>query len=935
MRSIRQKQWIPILCCLLFVFQFLYAFTPVAYAASYKLGSVEGSPRHLLRGFEEKIFEEAVGNGIIFSKQRWNYRPQRIDPNTHETKSDWGVGDFLVRIKESKNSKDYDDLYMHAAYPDRGKHNENEETVAYIKQMERILSANESRGYYIEQVFLYSNFSVYPVFSDTGEVTIPKKGDPSYKEHKTTVASLNANNNSNHWTSPISLKKREDGTFVIDLMGETSIVRAGGGERTTVTNNAESRTDTTLGADTGEESRGLLEQAVDKIMECVLSPISTVLGLLLTSMVDSLLVDFQINPGKNFLPLLASVTDQADLSNNHAFVMAFLIVGMAFLLFDMLIGLFLCMTKEDNNGDSPVRIMIRGMLAAVAIVLCYSFLSKINTAIFGTDVDGTGAFLGCFLPGGKIYRPSPDDLAFMKSIDAAFMVTGLPKLILQLILNLVLVFTVFRLFLEVIERWILLNLMYLTAPMALAMAPSSSTSGITRKYLASYLSQAMIMLFNVWIVEAAMIMLRNLGKGKDTYREMTGWNGFVASFVIIGMLLAATKVDQYLRDMGLAAVRTGQGLAMAVVGSIHTVTSMGKTLVRSSTSQGIYANAMGLMGVRNLAGEATGFGLMERLSASGRLVNAQGNKKTGNEHLSYPMQGKRDDAYKKEALLAHGERKIQEPFLGTHAANYMATNFGSKANFLLYDDRMQDATWYNPNKETGYATVGFTNDNGNMIVMAGSIDTKNTSGAIDLGNGHFLHADSGEGYIGGDLSEGLDAERPISLAEYNDRHYGAFGTNTMEQLGLTLPEDAYTVKAVEDGGIVIGHGGIPDAYLSYQKNAYQNQALSYLDSDGKPQSIEINGNPVYGLSSFGEEDAFPRDGEDLHAFAKSYANDLNLYTENPGWRASLEHGRVYLSQDGERKYEVTSVCEKPKHEGRIIESGYRKAYLKKIRERRR
>jgi hypothetical protein len=117
----------------------------------------------------------------------------------------------------------------------------------------------------------------------------------------------------------------------------------------------------------------------------------------------------------------------------------------------------------------------------------------------------------------------------MKSIDAAFVVTGLPKLILQLILNLVLVFTIFRLFLEVIERWILLNLLYLSAPLALAMAPSSSTSGITRKFVSSYLSQATIMLLNVWIVEAAMIMLRNLGKGKETYREMTGWNLKVAN----------------------------------------------------------------------------------------------------------------------------------------------------------------------------------------------------------------------------------------------------------------------------------------------------------------------------------------------------------------------------------------------------------------------
>ena len=931
----RHKRWILLFFCLLFGFQMLYALTPVAYAASYPLREVEGAPRHLSKGYEEKVFEESVGNGISFSHRQWNYRPQKLDPNTHEVKSDWSVGDFLVRIKETKESKDYDDLYLHASIPDRGKHGDNETTVAFIKQMKRMLDANAAKGYYIERIAVYSDFDVYPVFTDKGEVTIPKKGDPSYKEHKTTVSSLNVNNNSNHWTSPITLTKKEDGTYVIDLMGETIISKPGLGERTSVTNNAETDTKTTVGVDTGEEARSLVEQAVDKIMECVLSPISTVLGLLLTSMVQSMLGDFQVNPAKNFLPLLASVTDQADLSDNHAFVRAFLIVGVGFLLFDMLIGLFLCMTKEDNNGDSPIRILIRGMLAAVAMFLCYSFLNLINTAIFGTDVDGTGGFLGCFLPGGKIYRPSPDDLAFMKSIDAAFVVTGLPKLILQLILNLVLVFTIFRLFLEVIERWILLNLLYLSAPMALAMAPSSSTSGITRKFVSSYLSQATIMLLNVWIVEAAMIMLRNLGKGKETYREMTGWNGFVASFVIIGMLIAATKIDQYLHDMGLNAFRTGQGLAMAVVGSMHTVTSMGKTLVRSSTSQGIYANAMGLMGVRNHAGEATGFGLMERLNASGRLVNAQGNKKTGMEKpgISYPMQGKKSDAYKKDALLAHGEKKIQEPFLGKHAANYMATNFGSKAAFLLQDDKMQEGTWYDPNKETGHATVGFTNSNGNMILMAGQIDTKNTRGAIDLGDGHFLHADGGEAFIGGDLSDGLDAERPISLPEYNDHHFGALGANTMEQLGLTLPEETYTVKAVEDGGIVIGHENIPDAYLSYQKGAYQERHLSYQDGDGSIRPTLINGNPVYGLSSYGEADAFPKEGEELHAFAKNYAEDLNLHTANPGWRASLEHGRVYLSQDGERKYEVTSVCERPIEKGKIIEHGYQKAYLKKTKDR--
>jgi hypothetical protein len=263
----------------------------------------------------------------------------------------------------------------------------------------------------------------------------------------------------------------------------------------------------------------------------------------------------------------------------------------------------------------------------------------------------------------------------------------------------------------------------------------------------------------------------------------------------------------------------------------------------------------------------------------------------------------------------------------------MATNFGSKAAFLLQDDKMQEGTWYDPNKETGHATVGFTNSNGNMILMAGQIDTKNTRGAIDLGDGHFLHADGGEAFIGGDLSDGLDAERPISLPEYNDRHFGALGANTMEQLGLTLPEEAYTVKAVEDGGIVIGHENIPDAYLSYQKGAYQERHLSYQDGDGSIRPTLINGNPVYGLSSYGEADAFPKEGEELHAFAKNYAEDLNLHTSNPGWRASLEHGKGYLSQDGERKYEVTSVCERPTEKGRIIEHGYQKAYLKKTKDR--
>ena len=202
--------------------------------------------------------------------------------------------------------------------------------------------------------------------------------------------------------------------------------------------------------------------------------------------------------------------------------------------------------------------------------------------------------------------------------------------LLIIIINIILMFKVFRLLLEIVERYLVLALLTICAPLAFGMGGSKNTSDIFSGWCRMFASMCFVMVSNMIFFKLLLSLLGNVPTGVDVLLWIA---------LVFGVVKVARKVDGIITRIGLNPAMTGDGLggrglpgmlAYTVVRSMasQVVKTAGNNAgsTQSSSGGGSGANANG--GKPNFHGPAGG-GAAGKGTASGKAGAGKRNNTSG------------------------------------------------------------------------------------------------------------------------------------------------------------------------------------------------------------------------------------------------------------------------------------------------------------------
>lgn len=143
-------------------------------------------------------------------------------------------------------------------------------------------------------------------------------------------------------------------------------------------------------------------------------------------------------------------------------------------------------------------------------------------------------------------------------------------IIIEAIIGCTLIICFFKLVLEVYERYVLIGVMYITAPLAFSTLISKQST-IFKNWCQMLVCQFILMCMNLvflgGFIGAWYAILAPLSTGQGYVFE-TEQKYFSTMFIMIGWLLAGQKMDEHLRSLGLSAATTGSGIMGAMMGGM-------------------------------------------------------------------------------------------------------------------------------------------------------------------------------------------------------------------------------------------------------------------------------------------------------------------------------------------------------------------------------
>lgn len=290
------------------------------------------------------------------------------------------------------------------------------------------------------------------------------------------------------------------------------------------------------------------------------------------------------------------------------FMHAIQVLAMFIVIMTTILKLYQSMGGPFTQSEEPGVIAIRSIGAGCGVILAYKIFAMITSAFNGIYQQFVTQYTGMstefnginwkeFLSGetknklreltpGRNNPVSGDQplLTTTQTKDNAFNLFGgehlirdgmtdttLGLMIIEVIIGCTLMICFFRLVLECYERYVLIGVMFYTAPLAFATLVSKQ-SQIFKNWCQMVVCQFILMCLNLFFLGGFIaawyaIIARGINPEKGGgYLFATSTEYLTAMFIMIGWLLAGQKADEHLRSAGLSAAQTGSGIMGAMMG---------------------------------------------------------------------------------------------------------------------------------------------------------------------------------------------------------------------------------------------------------------------------------------------------------------------------------------------------------------------------------
>lgn len=260
-------------------------------------------------------------------------------------------------------------------------------------------------------------------------------------------------------------------------------------------------------------------------------------------------------------------------------------------------------------------------------------------------------------------------------------------------------FNFFRMLLEAAERYVVICLSHLFAPLVFATICTKETAKATLTFIKVIFNELLLMCFNIVFVKGTIAALQNFAnpdsdtfggkvttvihgfdeKGFATTHTQTMGNVFTFCILILAFLIAGQKMDQYMRQIGLDVVQTG--------GLLDEIRS-GLMWARRTIPNAVSLPFRAVKGAGRVVGSAISGGkkvirggkkAADGMSRLGRSLSSNDTSPSAFRSLANPT-GKKEEQLKADAKMAMGSKMSNA--LGIENSSLNASKNGKAVDVL-------------------------------------------------------------------------------------------------------------------------------------------------------------------------------------------------------------------------------------------------------------
>lgn len=515
-------------------------------------------------------------------------------------------------------------------------------------------------------------------------------------------------------------------------------------------------------------------------------------------------------------------------------------------------------TKAERPLSLVVRTVVFGAAISLSKPLC-EFIFTIATGPFkamriqtkislfesiGKTVSGLGKNVG-------------EDIA--KNVDATSdFVAGCIAPFITIFLIISLFGAFLKLLLEVVERYLILGVLTVFSPLAIATGCSAATSNIFASWVRAMISQCLLMIFSTFFLSVLYNgMIQMLFDAQQQFLSSFDIFGSIKDFVTheeindstmlcvrVMMLVAwcrlGTTMDRHLQTLGLTTLQAGDGLAM----DLRNAGSMAKGLAK---------------GAGGFAGGLAG-GLAALKSAGGG-----GNNNTTNNNSNQTSAG--------------GQKGSKAPGVGSSNISSSPAGKGTSAGSLSnncqpINNALKDAGISAGNgttDENGVTTFPLTGPNGEDlgdISLSKDVPEDAADGnfvAVDDGAGNILYAQASDEGVQDVLNNSDDDSISVGVVNENNANNNPIDDSDKEAKDAIDGAETFDMVPMDEDGNAVD-ADVPDS-ISEDQVSFDDDGTPYFDADGQNVPLVDNGDGTYTPANYGV--AQNQDGSGEYAMSTS------------------------------------------------------------------
>lgn len=258
----------------------------------------------------------------------------------------------------------------------------------------------------------------------------------------------------------------------------------------------------------------------------------------------------------------------------------------------------------------------------------YNFAGENRNKIIGTPIKGKGST-----------KSDPTKNVYANGAGSHESEDDITTIIVCFCVFFVIMINLLKLFLEMYERYVVLGVLFYTAPLAFVAICSKSTMNIFTSWVRMVISQFLLMMMNVFFLSVFAYSFKaqlDAASNNDGF-IFADWNTFISYTLIwIGWLMVGQKIDQHLQSVGLSTAQSGGSLAGAMIaagGTALTAAKMAKNGVGHAINGG-FRTRNGLQEKANGGNFMDGFMQDPKKVRQDRHKEAQNERKTEDRNLN-------------------------------------------------------------------------------------------------------------------------------------------------------------------------------------------------------------------------------------------------------------------------------------------------------------